>query len=102
MRAAAGHGLVVPARPDRSGPNEQDCRLARAWRDKRSAAPDDAPRRALTPGHRTLAETERAVAERLDGSVLDMPAMAAVQNLYRAAGAHPEPPRALRARRRTA
>jgi DNA-binding MarR family transcriptional regulator len=38
-------------------------------------------------GHRTLAETERAVAERLDGLVLDMPAMAVVQNLYRAAGA---------------
>ena len=36
--------------------------------------------------HRTLAETERAVAERLDGLALDMPAMAAVQNLYRAAG----------------
>jgi MarR family transcriptional regulator, organic hydroperoxide resistance regulator len=46
----------------------------------------------LAPGasdgeHRTLAETERAVAERLDGLVLDMPAMAVVQNLYRAAGA---------------
>lgn len=38
-------------------------------------------------GHRTLAETERAVAERLDGLALDMPAMAVVQNLYRAAGA---------------
>lgn len=37
--------------------------------------------------HRTLAETERAVAERLDGLALDMPAMAVVQNLYRAAGA---------------
>src|SRR5215212_3999150 len=46
----------------------------------------------LAPGasggeHRTLAETERAVAERLDGLALDMPAMAVVQNLYRAAGA---------------
>jgi MarR family transcriptional regulator, organic hydroperoxide resistance regulator len=37
--------------------------------------------------HRTLAETERAVSERLDGLTLDMAAMAAVQNLYRAAGA---------------
>lgn len=37
--------------------------------------------------HRTLAETERAVAGRLDGLALDMPAMAVVQNLYRAAGA---------------
>jgi DNA-binding MarR family transcriptional regulator len=37
--------------------------------------------------HRTLAETERAVSERLHGMSLDMPAMAAVQNIYRAAGA---------------
>jgi MarR family transcriptional regulator, organic hydroperoxide resistance regulator len=37
-------------------------------------------------GH-TLAETERAVAERLADLTLDMPAMAAVQNVYRAAGA---------------
>ena len=37
--------------------------------------------------HRTLGETERAVAERLHGLRLDMPAMSAVQNLYRAAGA---------------
>jgi DNA-binding MarR family transcriptional regulator len=37
--------------------------------------------------HRTLAQTERAVSERLDGLSLDMAAMAAVQNLYRAAGA---------------
>lgn len=37
--------------------------------------------------HRTLAETERAVSERLHGLALDMPAMAAVQNIYRAAGA---------------
>lgn len=37
-------------------------------------------------GH-TLAQTERAVAERLAGLALDMPAMAVVQNVYRAAGA---------------
>jgi DNA-binding MarR family transcriptional regulator len=46
----------------------------------------------LAPGagggeHRTLAETEHAVGERLDGLVLDMTAMTVVQNLYRAAGA---------------
>ena len=46
-----------------------------------AAGPDDAGE------HRTLAETERAVSERLHGLTLDMPAMAAVQNLYRAAGA---------------
>jgi len=40
-----------------------------------------------TGEHRTLAETERAASERLQGLSLDMPAMAAVQNLYRAAGA---------------
>jgi MarR family transcriptional regulator, organic hydroperoxide resistance regulator len=37
--------------------------------------------------HRTLAETEQAVSERLHGLALDMPAMTAVQNIYRAAGA---------------
>jgi DNA-binding MarR family transcriptional regulator len=37
-------------------------------------------------GH-TLAQTERAVAERLAHLTLDMPAMTAVQNIYRAAGA---------------
>lgn len=37
-------------------------------------------------GH-TLAETEHAVADRLAGMSLDMPAMAVVQNVYRAAGA---------------
>lgn len=35
--------------------------------------------------HHTLAETERAVADRLSGMDLDMDAMAAVQNVYRAA-----------------
>ena len=37
--------------------------------------------------YRTLAHTERAVSERLHGLTLDMTAMAAVQNIYRAAGA---------------
>ncbi len=35
----------------------------------------------------TLDETERAISERLSGLALDVPAMAAVQNVYRAAGA---------------
>jgi len=39
------------------------------------------------PDYRTLAATEAAVRERLAGMTLDMPAMAAVSNLYRAAGA---------------
>lgn len=37
--------------------------------------------------HRTLSATEAAVNERLAEMTLDMPAMAAVSNLYRAAGA---------------
>ena len=35
--------------------------------------------------HHTLAETESAVAERLDGMAVDVESMAAVQNIYRAA-----------------
>lgn len=38
-------------------------------------------------GGRTLAATESAVARRLSGLKIDMPAMAACQNLYRAANA---------------
>jgi DNA-binding MarR family transcriptional regulator len=37
--------------------------------------------------YRTLAATETAVSERLAGMTLDMPAMAVVSNVYRAAGA---------------
>jgi len=41
----------------------------------------------LAPGEgHTLAETERAVAQRLAGMELDLPAMAVIQNVYRAAG----------------
>jgi hypothetical protein len=42
---------------------------------------------ALSQEYRTLAVTEAAVNERLAGMTLDMPAMAAVSNVYRAAGA---------------
>jgi MarR family transcriptional regulator, organic hydroperoxide resistance regulator len=38
-------------------------------------------------GQHTLTETERAVGDRLSSMSLDMPAMAAVSNLYRAASA---------------
>jgi DNA-binding MarR family transcriptional regulator len=38
-------------------------------------------------GYYTLDETERAVSERISALPLDMPAMAAVQNVYRAAAA---------------
>jgi DNA-binding MarR family transcriptional regulator len=48
----------------------------------RAASPDAASR-----DHPTLSATEAAVSERLAGMALDMPAMAAVSNVYRAAGA---------------
>jgi len=48
----------------------------------RAASPD-----AGSQEHRTLSATEAAVSERLASMTLDMPAMAAVSNVYRAAGA---------------
>lgn len=45
----------------------------------------DAARESDGNGHHTLAETESAVAERLDGMSVDVESMAAVQNIYRAA-----------------
>ena len=48
----------------------------------RAASPGARP-----PEYRTLVATEAAVSERLAAMALDMPAMAAVSNLYRAAGA---------------
>lgn len=56
-------------------------------RAKPRPAPTNAPTADETPGqdHRTLSATEAAVAERLAGMPLDMPAMAAVSNVYRAA-----------------
>ena len=50
--------------------------------DDEAATPDAAAR-----DYRTLSATEAAVSERLAGMTLDMPAMAAVSNIYRAAGA---------------
>ena len=62
---------------------------------KRSAAPGDPRpdgRREAGPDtpdddHRTLSATEAAVSQRLASMPLDMPALTAVSNLYRAAGA---------------
>jgi len=48
----------------------------------RVASPDAGSRE-----HRTLSATEAAVSKRLASMTLDMPAMAAVSNVYRAAGA---------------
>jgi len=56
------------------------CTLSRV---ARAMAGDDA----LMAGQHTLTETERAVSDRLAAMSLDMTAMAAVSNLYRAAGA---------------
>jgi MarR family transcriptional regulator, organic hydroperoxide resistance regulator len=60
----------------------------------KTAGPTDAPDTdgvasptAYSQEYRTLAATESAVSGRLAGMSLDMPAMAAVSNLYRAAGA---------------
>jgi MarR family transcriptional regulator, organic hydroperoxide resistance regulator len=61
---------------------------------KRSGAPDDPRPDGREPGpdspeddQRTLSATEAAVSQRLAAMPLDMPAMTAVSNLYRAAGA---------------
>ena len=59
-------------------------------RAKPRPAPTDAPgagNETVWQDYRTLSATEAAVSERLAGMALDMPAMAAVSNLYRAAGA---------------
>jgi DNA-binding MarR family transcriptional regulator len=62
-------------------------------RAKPRPAPTDAPGAGdeavcqASQDYRTLTATEAAVSERLSGMALDMPAMAAVSNVYRAAGA---------------
>ena len=55
------------------------CALSRYARATAEANGDD--------GHRTLEATEQAVADRLQGLEVDMTAMAAVSNIYRAANA---------------
>lgn len=55
------------------------CALSRYVRATEAAQGDD--------GHRTLEATEQAVADRLAGLEVDMTAMAAVSNIYRAANA---------------
>jgi DNA-binding MarR family transcriptional regulator len=82
---------------ERSAPDRPDGATQRSLASASLAARADGDSPTLSRYHRvartapgdahTLAETERAVAERLAGLTLDMPAMAAVQNVYRAAGA---------------
>lgn len=59
------------------------CTLSRYVRSTQAA---EATARPSVRGQHTLDETERLVAERLGGMSIDMDAMAAVSNVYRAAG----------------
>jgi DNA-binding MarR family transcriptional regulator len=65
--------------PERCPCTDGNCTLSRT---ARAASPAADPQ-----DYRTLTATEAAVSERLAGMRLDMPAMAAVSNVYRAAGA---------------
>jgi DNA-binding MarR family transcriptional regulator len=75
---------VVP--PDECDPSTcpcegRDCTLSRYVRTTQAARGD------VSAGEHTLEATEQAVAERLAGMPIDMSAMAAVSNVYRAANA---------------
>jgi DNA-binding MarR family transcriptional regulator len=74
-RAAA---LAENCEPERCPCDDKDCSLSRYARVAAAAAGG-------THGERTLEATEQAVAERLAGLPIDMNAMAAVSNIYRAA-----------------
>ncbi|HEX2821315.1 MAG TPA: MarR family winged helix-turn-helix transcriptional regulator [Streptosporangiaceae bacterium] len=76
---APGDGDEAACHPDRCPCTDGNCTLSKT---ARAASPDVASR-----DHWTLSATEAAVSERLAGMSLDMPAMAAVSNVYRAAGA---------------
>ncbi len=72
--AAACDPLLCPC-------DDAECSLSRYVRSTSAASG------ATVNGERTLEASERAVAERLKGLEIDMPAMAAVSNIYRAANA---------------
>ena len=76
---APGVGDEAVCHPERCPCTDGNCTLSRT---ARAAAPAADPQ-----DYRTLSATEAAVSERLAGMTLDMPAMAAVSNVYRAAGA---------------
>jgi len=76
---APGAGDEAVCHPERCPCTDGNCTLSRT---ARAASPD-----AASPDYRTLSATEAAVSERLAAMTLDMPAMAAVSNVYRAAGA---------------
>ena len=74
-----GVGDDAVCHPERCPCTDGNCTLSMV---NRAASPG-----ARSQDHRTLSATEAAVSERLAGMTLDMPAMAAVSNVYRAAGA---------------
>jgi len=76
---APGVGDEAVCHPERCPCTDGNCTLSRT---ARAASPAADPQ-----DYRTLSATEAAVSERLAGMTLDMPAMAAVSNVYRAAGA---------------
>ena len=78
-RAAA---LAENCEPERCPCDDKDCSLSRYARVAAAAAGTHGDG---THGERTLEATEQAVAERLAGLPIDMNAMAAVSNIYRAA-----------------
>jgi len=78
--------------PSRCPCDDAACTLSRYARAAAAVASDAAhsvlaDREGATLDQEDLAPTERAVAERLRGMAIDMPAMAAVSNIYRAANA---------------
>lgn len=92
--AKAGHSAAPGARrsvaalvdpddcdPSRCPCDDAECSLSRYVRTTAAAA-DPSP-----TGEHTLEATEQAVADRLKGMSINMPAMAAVSNIYRAANA---------------
>jgi len=76
---APGVGDEAVCHPERCPCTDGNCTLSKT---ARAASPH-----AASQDYRTLTATEAAVSERLSGMALDMPAMAAVSNVYRAAGA---------------
>jgi MarR family transcriptional regulator, organic hydroperoxide resistance regulator len=77
-RQGRAAGLAEDCEPERCPCDDKDCSLSRYARAAAGAAGG-------THGERTLEATEQAVAERMTGLPIDMNAMAAVSNIYRAA-----------------
>jgi MarR family transcriptional regulator, organic hydroperoxide resistance regulator len=78
-RQGRAAGLAEDCEPERCPCDDQDYSPSRYARAAAAAAGDG------SHGERTLEATEQAVAERLAGLPVDMNAMAAVSNIYRAA-----------------